>query len=362
MNQNKFIFFSLLGAFLVATIAGAVFGIIGGGLAIKYIWPQVGLETASVKVVQEESQITAAVDKASPAVVSIIISEEAGSGSGFIISNDGYIVTNQHVVADPTLEYTVLLTSGEQYTAQVLARDSLNDLAYLKIEAQNLPEVELGDSDQLKVGQTAIAIGYALGEFKNTVSVGVISGLSRQIVAGDGFSQTEELEDIIQTDAAINFGNSGGPLLNSEGQVIGVNVATAYGYENIGFAIPVNQIKNDVDSLQSQGKISRPYLGVRYQIINSVLQQLNNLSVDYGALIISGQTAAELAVIPGSPADKAGLVANDIILEINGQRITEEDTLIELIEDYQVGDKVSLKILHQGEEKTIEVTLAERPN
>jgi S1-C subfamily serine protease len=229
------------------------------------------------------------------------------------------------------------------------------------VNGDGFPALRLGDSDQIRVGQTAIAIGNPLGEFANSVSRGIISGLKRRVVAGAGNGRGEEvLSDIIQTDAAINPGNSGGPLLNLAGEVIGINVAVAQGAENIGFAIPVNQIKRAVDEVKRTGKIAVPYLGVRYILIDAEVAKAMGLSIDQGALIQRGQNITDLAVVPGSPADKAGLVENDIILEIDGQKIDAEHPLANLIGSRQVGDTVKLKILHRGEEQTLSVRLEER--
>jgi len=366
------------------------------------------LVPASEKVVNvtEESAVVSAVDKVSPAVVSIIITknlpniqqyrnpfgseffrqffgsdfpdffspeipqnnqpnqggttkQEIGGGTGFIITKDGFIVTNKHVIVDPEAEYTVLMNDEKKYAAKVLAQDPINDIAVLKVEASDLPTVELGDSLNLKVGQTVIAIGNALGEFRNTVSTGVISGLARSVMAGGAGIGSEQLINVIQTDASINPGNSGGPLLNIAGQVIGINTAMAQGAQNIGFAIPINEVKNTIDSIKKFGRIIRPWLGVRYVIINKAIADTNKLSVDYGALIVRGQNATDLAVIPGSPADKAGLVENDIVLEINGKKITEDSPLANIVAKLKPGDEVGLKVLHQGQEKTIKVKLEE---
>jgi len=235
----------------------------------------------------------------------------------------------------------------------------LNDIAILKIEGKDLPCVELGDSLGLKVGQSVIAIGNALGEFRNTVSTGVISGLSRSVTAGGVGIGTEQLIGVIQTDASVNPGNSGGPLLNIAGQAIGINTAVAQGAENIGFAIPINEVKNAFQSVKENGRIIRPWLGIRYALINKEIAEANKLSVDYGALIIRGEEQTDLAVIPGSPADKAGLEENDIILEIGGQKINEDNPLIKAISRFKVGDEIELKILHKGGEKRVKVVLEE---
>ncbi len=350
----------------------------------------------------QESAVVSAVKKVSPAVVSIIISKdlpkmeryysnpfsgddffkrffgndffdfqvpqyrqngtekrEIGGGTGFIVSDDGYIVTNKHVVEDKTAEYTVLMNNEKKYKAKVVARDPANDLAILKINAKHLPTAKLGDSSNLQVGQTVIAIGNALGEFRNTVSVGVISGLSRSITAGGTEFGGEHLSGVIQTDASINPGNSGGPLLNLRGEVIGINTAVAMGAQNIGFAIPINEVKNSIQSVKKHGRIIRAWLGVRYILIDKTIKEKNKLTVDYGALILRGKTASDLAVIPGSPADKAGLVENDIILEVNGKKISQDYTLTQAISEHKVGDIVKLKVLHRGKTKTVLVTLEE---
>lgn len=286
--------------------------------------------------------------------------QQVGGGTGFVISSkDGLILTNKHVVTDEEAEYSVITNEGQEFKAMVLARDPFNDVAILKVEEKNLSEVELGDSDKLKIGQTVIAIGNALGEYRNTVTKGVISGISRKIVAGGMSGQSETLEGVIQTDAAINFGNSGGPLIDLDGKVIGINTAISQEGQLIGFAIPINQVKQVAESVKKYGKIVRPYLGVRYIIINEKIAKANKLSVDYGALIVRGNGSSELAVIPGSPANKAGLVENDIILEINGKKINEKQSLAKEIQNYKPGDEVRLKVYHQGQEKEIKVVLEE---
>jgi S1-C subfamily serine protease len=404
-------------SFLVSSLAGFIAGGLAGQwlnpqtiqpIVEKIIQPSKEQKTDQIKVATQEEVIVKVVKQASPAVVSIIITKdlpvleqyyeeydpfggdeffkkffgddffapfkfripqyrqkgtekrEIGGGTGFIVSSDGLILTNKHVVVDEEADYTVLTNEGEKIPAKVLARDPVEDIAILKVEKNNLPTLTLGDSDQCQIGQTVIAIGNALGEFRNTVSVGVISGLKRSITASSGLGETEQLSEVIQTDAAINRGNSGGPLLNLRGEVVGINVAMAMGAENIGFALPINKAKRDLEQVKNQGKISYPFLGVRYLLITPEIQKKNNLSVDYGALIIRGENPTDLAVIPGSPADKAGLVENDIILEVDGQKVNQENPLAKLIQKHQFGDTVTLKILHKGEEKTVQVQLAER--
>ncbi|KKQ52645.1 MAG: Protease Do [Parcubacteria group bacterium GW2011_GWD2_38_12] len=285
--------------------------------------------------------------------------KEVSSGTGFIATSDGLVLTNKHVVMEEGAEFTVIMNNGNKYPAKVLAKDPMQDIAILKIEKTNLPAVKLGDSDSIEVGQTVVAIGNALGEFKNTVSTGVVSGLFRTVTASGG-GMTETLDDLIQTDAAINPGNSGGPLFNLSGEVIGINTAMSQGAQNIGFALPINKAKKDLDQVKKTGKISQPFLGVRYILINKEIQQKNNLPVDYGALIAKGENQADVAVVPGSPADKAGIMENDIILEINGKKITKDSTLSKLLQNHNIGDSIKLKIYHKGEEKIIEAILAER--
>lgn len=286
--------------------------------------------------------------------------QQVSAGTGFIISSDGLILTNKHVVSEQGADFTVLTNNGKKYPAKVLATDPVQDIALLKIDEKNLPVLTLGDSDTIASGQTVIAIGNALGEFHNTVSVGVISGLKRTITAQSGNNTDETLEDLIQTDAAINPGNSGGPLLNLDGKVIGINTAITEQAQNIGFALPINKASKDIAQVKSSGTITYPFLGVRYVLINADIAKQNSLSVDYGALVVRGQAQTDLAVTPGSPADLAGIVENDIILEADGQKISADNSLAKVIQAHNVGDSVTLKILHKGAEKTLKVALAAR--
>lgn len=284
--------------------------------------------------------------------------QEISSGTGFIISGDGLILTNKHVVSDMEASYTAFLNDGSKYQAKILARDPIQDLAVLKIEKNNLPIVKLGDSSQVKIGQGVVAIGNALGEFRNTVSAGIVSGLQRNIVASGGSFGAEQLQELIQTDAAINPGNSGGPILNLRGEVIGINVAIAKGAENIGFAIPINKAKRDIEDVKTKGRIVYPYLGVRYIAINKEIQEKNKLSVDYGAFLQGSKN--EPAVVAESPAAKSGLKEGDIILEINGEKLDQGKTLASLIQKYQVGVEVKLKVKRGSETLELKAILEER--
>lgn len=288
--------------------------------------------------------------------------KEIGGGTAFFIGSDGLLLTNRHVVADIQAQYTVLTNDGKALPATVVARDPSNDIALLKVAGNGFPFLTLAPDDDVHPGQTAIAIGNALGEFRNTVSVGVISGLQRSIQAySDGDGRTEQLDAILQTDAAINEGNSGGPLLSSRGEVIGMNTAVANNGQNIGFALPVGQLRRVVDSYQKYGRIVRAYLGVRYVVVTPEMKEKNHLSVDDGILIARGETADDLAVAPGSPADKAGLRENDIVVSADGVKIGRTQSLSSLVAAHQPGDVLSLTVIRKGERIAVSVTLGELP-
>lgn len=285
---------------------------------------------------------------------------QVGGGTGFVVSEDGLILTNKHVVNDQDAKYSVMTQGGELYEIKILGVDPINDLALIKtVDDVKLPSLPLGNSDQIEIGQTVIAIGNALGEFSHTVTKGVVSGINRRVSAGDGMGFSEVLEAAIQTDAAINPGNSGGPLLNIAGQVVGVNTAVSQQGQLIGFSIPINDAVRLIESIEKYGRVVRPYMGVRYILINKQIQKANNLEVDHGALLRRGDDPSELAVIPGGSADKAGLEENDIILEVNGEKIDETNSLARVLADYTPGDTVTLKILKDGEEVDVQLTLGE---
>ncbi|MEK7114761.1 MAG: trypsin-like peptidase domain-containing protein [Patescibacteria group bacterium] len=288
-----------------------------------------------------------------------------GSGSGFIVHEDGIIITNKHVVADNNAEYVVYTDSGDKYPAEILARDPIEDIAILKIGAKNLPVVKLGDSSILELGLPVLAIGNALGLFKNTVSYGIVSGLSRSIQAAapsqnpNEMPAMQELRGLIQTDAAINPGNSGGPLVNMDGEVIGINAAVVFGAQNLNFTLPINSVKRDLEDLKKHGRITRPMIGLRYITIDDNMKEKMKLAVDYGALVI-GQGPHSHGVVPHSPAHKAGLRDKDIILECNGEKITREKTIQDFLEEMSVGDNLDLKVLRDKKEFEVKVLLAER--
>ena len=285
---------------------------------------------------------------------------QIGGGSGFIISQDGYVLTSNHVVADTTADYTVIIDPKHKHSAKVLSRNPINDIAVLKIDIKNLPYIDLADSNKIQLGEEVVAVGNALGEFHDTLSAGIISGLSRYITAFGGLDhQMQNLRGLIQTDAAINPGNSGGPLVNMEGQVIGINTAMIMGAQNIGFAIPVNYAKKDLEEVKKFGKIVVPFLGVKYVLLSKEMAKANKLPVEDGALVVR-EALGEPPVIKGSAADKAGLKEFDIILECNGQKITLKNPLANIMQKCKIGEETTFKVLREGKELMLKVTLEEK--
>ncbi len=293
-----------------------------------------------------------------------------GGGSGFIIDKTGIVLTNRHVIEDPMAEYLVILQDGQAIKPEILAKDPIHDIAVLKIKppkefkTKGFPVIKLGDSSKVELGEEVIAIGNALGLFANTVSTGVISGLSREIRAQSGISMEKtKLRGLIQTDAAINPGNSGGPLIDLNGQAIGINAAMVYGAENIGFAMPINNAKKDLSDLKKYGHIRQPFLGVRYMMIDKMLKQQFGLPVDTGALVVAEPSVTigiKQAIVPGSPAHKAGLKEADIILEANNKKIDSKLSVTDVLQDCKIGQKVPLKVLRKGKPRTLHITLAEK--
>ncbi|MBI2474743.1 MAG: trypsin-like peptidase domain-containing protein [Candidatus Taylorbacteria bacterium] len=403
----------------VTVLTGLASGFIGAGLFFAFVFATgVGpiFENRGARTAQNASQIAApmsyrtalsqekaiidVVKKAEPAVLSIVVAkevaagvpntgidedffdlpfefrlpkryspesggkvrEEVGNGSAFLISPDGLAVTNKHVVEDTEATLTAINNDGKKYGVTVVAIDPLLDIAVIRLKnaGTDLPYLNIDPNDPA-VGSTAIAIGNALGEFQNTVSVGVISGLARSLVASDPFGGVENLDEVIQTDAAINPGNSGGPLLNIDGKVVGINVALADGGQSVGFAIPGSAVYSVIDSVQKTGRIVRPYLGVRYVPITTEVKTEQGLDADYGVLVKSG-LEDEPAVLKGSPADKAGIKAGDIILDIDGNKLDKDRSLAKMIRDRKVGDTVTLKVLRDGKERGMKAKLEELKN
>lgn len=334
-----------------------------------------------------------AVKKVSPCVVSIIVSKylprihdinpaqlfnpfmfgdvedgakqmvKVGGGSGFIVHPDGLVLTNKHVVVDADAEYTVVMNDLSEHPAKVLSRDPINDIAVLKIEAKDLPFATLASIDDIELGQTVLAIGNALGMFTNSVSKGIISGLARSISASLGGSpdaHMEQLRGVIQTDVAINQGNSGGPLINLDGKVVGINTAVIFGAQNIGFAIPIDWAKNDLKDIIEHGRIIKPYLGLMYVMLTPELAKRYSLPVDHGAMVIRDHRPDAVAVLAHSPADKAGVKEHDIVTHLDGAEIAPGKDLTDLLQAHKVGDTVTLTVLRGGSSQELSVTLQER--
>ncbi|HZQ29594.1 MAG TPA: trypsin-like peptidase domain-containing protein [Patescibacteria group bacterium] len=335
----------------------------------------------ATKVVTEESVTIDVVKEVGPSVVTVVEEttgvqsfnpfsifdipqqqqtqpQSMNIGSGFIVTSDGFVITSKHVVSDTNVKYNIITANDKKYTVQKVYRDPLNDIAILKVDpsenpGQSLKPVVLGDSSRLQVGQFVVAIGTALGEFKNTVTTGVISGLGRGITAGDQFQGlAERLDNVIQTDAAINPGNSGGPLVNSSSQVIGINTAVSVNGQNIGFALPINVVKDSLANFNEHGQFERPFLGVAFKIIGKDVALLNNVA----------QGAYVQSIIPSSPADKAGIKPGDIIIEADGQQIGEgKGDLAKIIAGKKVGDSISLVVWRDGAKLNLKAILESAP-
>ncbi|HCR55979.1 TPA: hypothetical protein DIV49_03325 [Candidatus Saccharibacteria bacterium] len=320
-------------------------------------------------VTESEESISSVAKKVSPSVVSIVTSseqlspffnqtvEQQGAGTGMIVSKNGYILTNKHVVEGAD-SVTVVLSSGKIYEdVDVLGSDPLNDVAFLKIHGvSNLPAVTLGDSKTVRIGQSVVAIGNALGQFKNTVTSGIISGTGRPVTAstsGDGTS-AESLTDLLQTDAAINSGNSGGPLLNLEGQVIGINTAIAQDAQSIGFAIPISATKGMLENLIAGKGLKRAILGVQYVSITPEVKAEYKLPVSKGDYITADKGSS---VLKNGPADKAGIKDGDIIVAFNGYKVGEVASVSTLVSEHRPGDTVKVTVLRKGKQQTFDVTL-----
>jgi serine protease Do len=364
---------------LLAFLAGIFGGAIGARLLPDRI-TSLDSTSAGQKVVSSQSELISQIAKdVSPSVVSINVksttqqqsffggvseNESESAGTGIILSSDGVIITNRHVIPDNTTTVSITTSDGKKYdNVSVTARDprSNYDVAFLKVNGvNNLKPAKLGDSSKMRVGDAVVAIGYALGEYSNTVTSGIISGTGRPVTAGDSSGgSTETLTNLFQTDAAINPGNSGGPLLNMNGEVIGINTAVAGNAENIGFAIPINDVNSQIASILKDGKLQIPYMGVRYIMITDQLKQAYNLSSDFGAWIKGSNSA--LAVANGSPADKAGLKEGDIITKVNGEKVDTDNPLASRLGKFKVGDTVDITIVRDGKEQVLKVTLEQSP-
>ncbi|MBU1119755.1 trypsin-like peptidase domain-containing protein [Patescibacteria group bacterium] len=361
-----FIFGTILGILLVSTIFTFVVILnvdqIRGWLGISEV--TTGTGTTAITVTQEESNTINIVKDSASGVVSIaiskvslsqnqgVVSTDSNIGTGFIVDANGWIVTNQHVVSDTTATYKVVTSDGKSYDVTEIVRDDADDIAILRIEATDLTVLPFGDSDNLVAGQEVIAIGTPLGQYSGSVTKGIVSGLDRTVTASSSwFGATEKTyEGVIQTDAAVNPGNSGGPLLDSQGKVVGVNFATTSGAESISFALPINIVKDKIDEYRTYGKFIKAYLGVSYEMISEyVAMYYNSANVVPGALVQSVEATG--------PAYQAGIRKGDIITELGGEAVSS--SLSTYIQKHKVGDKVEVKVLRAGVVKTFEVTLTE---
>jgi serine protease Do len=400
---------------LILIVALSLIGGLTGGLISTQVLNQQAMvigesgeaiiQPVEMKLVDEKSAVVDAIERVSPSVVSIVISQElstlrqqgnspfelffpndpffknfapqppqqdsnqepvfqkVGGGSGFFIDDEGLIMTNRHVVSGDDVEYTVILNDSSEYKAEVVSRDFFNDIAVIKLlpedgaELPDITPVRLGTSQDLKIGQSVIAIGNALAEFSNSATRGIISAKGRQIVASDGQGRGENLSGLIQTDAAINPGNSGGPLINMAGEVVGVNTAIAANANGIGFAIPIDDVKQVIKSVQENGRIVRPILGVLFTMLTPELAKELGLEVEEGALLKGDEQ--NFAVLPGKPAEKAGLQEKDVIIKVNGKDINTDHSLQQEVMNYSPGDVIKVTFVRKGEENTVDVTLEE---
>lgn len=372
----------------LALILSFIVGFGGGWLGSKV---QQGSTSSNVggnsaqgrQIAEDQSQLISGIAKdLGPSVVSVNVisqtqqqdffgnvrsAEQQSAGTGFILNDKGDILTNRHVVPKGATTVSVTLSDGtELKDVEVVGRtadtDSL-DVAFLRVKdakGKKLQPVKLGDSSKVEVGYAVIAIGNALGQFQNTVTSGIISGYGRSVEAQGQGDQVETLQNLFQTDAAINQGNSGGPLVNANGEVIGINTAIAGDAQNIGFAIPINDVQGLIKSVLNKGKLERPFLGVRYVSLTDDYAYQYNLNTKRGAYLAPGEIG-QSPVIAGSPAEKAGLKEKDIIVKINDQVIDERNSLTSILGRHGVGEKVKLTVLREGKEQTIEITLEAAP-
>ncbi len=395
----------LIIAVTVAAVIGSVFGgisaiLMTGAIKTSDVFSRFSdgknatvLDKNIIELIEEESATISVVDQVAPSVVSVVIklprrmleesgigfdyfdyrfveptplSEEeknelveVGGGTGFFMSADGYIVTNRHVVSDAGATYTIVTNDGAELPATVVATDAFLDIAVLDISGDGYPVATLGDSDRIRIGQTVIAIGNTLSEYRNTVTKGVVSGINRRVLAGDDFGTDEVIERAIQTDAAINPGNSGGPLINLLGEVIGINTAVSFEGQSIGFALPINDVKKIVDDIEQYGRIVRPWLGVRYIPVTEEIAQAEGLLYDFGVYLVGGDTEIEPAIVLGSPAEAAGLQAKDVILSVNGTELKEDHSLGAMVSTFEPGQVVLLKVARGEQVFSLNVMLAE---
>jgi len=374
-----------LSQIIIIVVALILCGFAGAWLESRHEQVTVGNLSTQKKIVTSQSQLISQIAKTvGPSVVSINVDitssgsdffgtpttqQAAAAGTGIIIDSNGLIVTNRHVVPDGANNVVVTLSDGtELKDVSVVGRTNDNDsldIAFLKVnnaQGHKLTPAVIGASSSVQVGDDVVAIGNALGQFQNTVTSGIISGYGRSVQAGDSSgSSAENLDNLFQTDAAINEGNSGGPLVNLNGQVIGINTAVAGNAQNIGFAIPIDDVKGLIDQVVKSGKFSRPYLGIRYIPLSSDVAAQYGLKTTAGAFIVPSDDPANPAVISGGPADSAGIKEKDVITAIDGKKIDQGHSLASLLGVHKPGDKVKLTIVRDNKTQQIEVTLGSQP-
>lgn len=350
---------------IVGTAAGVFFGSLAGGMT-GYI-AALGVHTTANTVTVADATTIGIVQQALPSVVSIQIQQQddtgafvdTGGGTGFFVSTDGLILTNKHVVSDDTARYVVVTDDQKEHVATVLAKDPFLDLAVVKIDGSGYPMMPLGNSDAVQIGETVMAIGNSLSEFPNSVTKGIISGVNRTISAGDPYSdQQEVIEQAIQTDAAISAGNSGGPLIDLNGQAVGVDTAVSAEGQSLGFAVPINVAKKIVSDVEKYGRIIRPWLGVHYLMIDPTVKAQYHLTLDQGAFVLPDDKGTP-SVVAGSPADKAGLKAGDIITSVNNVTLDDQTSLSQAVGAFMPGEQISLGVTRNGAAMTVSVTLEE---
>lgn len=366
-TNMKIILFSITGLALIISLCSLYYSIMdfkNGATPIIFNSSTDGNSTNFT-----DGSIADVANKVSPSVVSIITetrtmsfwgqdSTSSAAGTGIIISGDGYILTNKHVI-DGANKVSVILYDGTTYSdVSIVTTDPLNDVAFLKVkDVSDLKSVTLGDSKTINVGQQVIAIGNALGQYQNTVTSGIISGTGRSVTASDGYSSSETLTDMIQTDASINAGNSGGPLVNAAGEVIGINTAVSADGENIGFAIPISSVKGMLNNILETGSAKRAYLGLYYVNITPDIAAEYELPVNAGAYVYSNSKYT--AIAKDGPAAKAGIKEKDIITAVNGTKVGIAGSVSSLIGEFKPGDTVQLTILREGKQITVNITLGE---
>ena len=379
------LFFGGVGAWIVGSVYPNV-------MAQYKVGTNVDPKTAStiVNLIEEESATIHVVNEVTPAVVSVVArksradvvktfrqqsfdtpafffdetltDEEASkmvdvsSGTGFFVTRDGLILTNRHVIDTPGAAFFIITNEGKEFPATLVDTDTVLDIALLRVEGTEFRAVTLADSDTIRIGQTVIAIGNTLSEFRNTVTKGVVSGMNRRVTAGFNLGGSEVIEKAIQTDAAINPGNSGGPLINLLGEVIGINTAVSIDGQAVGFAIPINQVKRAIEDVKTLGHIARPWIGVRYVFMTG---ETATPPFVFGAKLTSGKSLSETAVIKDGPADVAGLKENDILIAVDGVEFEQGKALAELVSLHRSGDKIQVRYIRDGKIAETTVVLGE---